>query len=113
MSKFIIDANLPFQFSFWKGSEFTHVAKISNANTDNEIWEIAKTSNLTIVTKDSDFAFRVMSTNPPPKVIHFRINNMRIREFFEFIKIHWVEILKVSENHKLTNVYIDRIEGIN
>lgn len=113
MVKFIIDANLPFYFSLWKNEDFIHINSINTTSSDNEIWNYAQMNNLTILTKDSDFAFRVMASIPPPKVIHFKIHNMRIKNLFEFINKHWIEILSISENHKLTNVYINRIEGIN
>lgn len=113
MVRFIIDANLPYYFSLWKGEDFIHINSINKTFSDNEIWDYAQKNNLTILTKDSDFAFRVMASIPPPKVIHFKIHNMRIKKLFEFINKHWIEILTISENHKLTNVYLNRIEGIN
>ncbi len=36
--KFIIDANLPYLFSLWKGEDFIHVFDINDEMSDDEIW---------------------------------------------------------------------------
>ena len=50
--------------------------------------------------------------NPPPKVIHFKIGNLKFNDFNNFIQEKWNKIIAISSLHKLTNVFIDRIEGI-
>ncbi len=37
---------------------------------------------------------------------------MKMRSLHEFLYRNWKDDEKISESHKLTNVYIDRIEGI-
>jgi predicted nuclease of predicted toxin-antitoxin system len=56
MIKYIIDANLPYYFSLWKGEEYQHVIDINPDMKDSEIWKYARENNLTIVTKDADFS---------------------------------------------------------
>ncbi len=55
MSRYIIDANLPYYFSLWRGDEYQHVIDLDPSMKDSEIWRFAKENNLTIVTKDADF----------------------------------------------------------
>lgn len=112
MPRFLIDENLPYKFFLWDDEDFVHQHKLEAIKSDADIWEYAKSNDLTIVTKDADFSDRIIISEPPPKVIHIRIGNMRIKELFQFFDKNWEEIQNHSKNYKLTNVYRDRIEGI-
>ena len=112
MPKFIIDANLPFYFSLWNCTEFMHVKEIDDEWSDSEIWKYAIINNLTIITKDTDFSERIFFAKPPPKVIHIRYGNMKAKLFYKLITQALDEIIELNSNHKLVNVFIDRIEGI-
>ncbi|MFC2100842.1 DUF5615 family PIN-like protein [Bacteroidota bacterium] len=111
MAKFIVDANLPYYFSLWNSEFFVHVFDINEIMTDNEILEYAIENNLTIITKDTDFTSKILFQDKP-KVIHLKTGNMKIQMLHSFLNKNWREIEQVSDSHKLTNVYIDRIEGI-
>lgn len=80
--------------------------------TDSEIWEYAKIHKLTIITKDADFSHRIIVSQPPPKIIHIRIGNMKLKDFQSFITKVWSTVEETSDNHKLVNVFIDRIEAV-
>jgi predicted nuclease of predicted toxin-antitoxin system len=67
---------------------------------------------LTIITKDVDFSNKMMLNFPPPKVIHIRFGNLKMKQFFMIINRLWNDILEMNKEHKLVNVFIDRIEGI-
>lgn len=110
--KYLVDVNLPYRFSHWNTSEFIHQRNIDPRLADKNIWKYAKENDLTIVTKDADFAHRIINQTPPPRVIHFRTGNMRMNDFHDFITLHWNEIIELSLSHKLVNVYNNRIEGI-
>lgn len=112
MSKYLIDVNLPYRFALWTGEGFLLRIEINESATDDEIWRFARLSNLTIVTKDSDFSHRIMLSDPPPKVIHIRVGNMKIKEFFRTMSSIWSHVVLLSDNHKLVNVFNDRIEAI-
>jgi predicted nuclease of predicted toxin-antitoxin system len=112
MALFLIDENLPYYFSIWKGERFVHVFDLKHLKTDQEIWEYAETNNLIIVTKDSDFSNRIIYKTSPPKVIHLRVGNMKIQKFHEILTRLWPDIENEIINHKLVNVYADRIESI-
>ena len=111
-ARFLIDANLPYRFSVWRGTGFEHVFDHDDTWSDKEIWEYARTHNLTIVTKDADFSDWIMLSNPPPKVIHFRVGNMKIREFHGFVQGVWPTIKKMTSSYKLVIVHGDRLECI-
>ena len=81
MASFLIDANLPYYFELWRGDDFLHVFDLNDEWSDSEIWNYAKEHCLTIVTKDADFSDRIILNEPPPRVIHARIGNIRIRDF--------------------------------
>lgn len=110
--RFLIDANLPSGISGWKADDCEYVNAIDPAWTDSQIWDHAFAGDLTIVSKDADFSHRMIALEPPPRVIHLRIGNMKLRDFEDFIDRHWSMIKAVSEEHKLVNVFSDRIEGI-
>lgn len=113
MKKFLIDVNLPYYFSLWRGEEFIHQKDINDEWTDKQIWEYARENNLTIITKDSDFSHRIINSDPPPKIIHIKFGNLKMNEFFETLNKCWEEVLQLNESCKLINIYIDTIEGIN
>jgi predicted nuclease of predicted toxin-antitoxin system len=112
MSKFLIDENLPAKVSVWKGDDFEFVTSAFQSENDSAIWDHAKANGLTIVTKDSDFSMRIMSSSPPPKVIHIKIGNLRLRELCSFLESNWKMIESTSSHSKLVNVFRDRIEAV-
>lgn len=112
MPKYLIDVNLPYRFSLWRDEDYIHQTDINDEWTDEQIWDYAAQNNLTIITKDLDFSNRIIFHEPPPKVIHIRFGNMKMREFFTIMTAIWNDVLELSENHKLVNVFRDRIEAI-
>lgn len=112
MARFVVDVNLPYFFSVWKGPDFVHVRDLGDAWPDSRVWSYAKQEGLTIVTKDADFSDRVLLATPPPRVIHIRIGNMKMREFHRVIAGRWEAICALSRQCKLVRVFEDRIEGI-
>ena len=112
MPKYIIDANLPYYFSLWRDEAHVHVIDLNPHMKDSEIWQYAKENNLTIITKDADFSDRVLLSNPPPKVIHIKLGNMKMKAFHDAVSHIWNEVLSMSEEYKLIRVYSDRIEGV-
>lgn len=113
LKKYLIDVNLPYYFSLWKGEEFIHLKDINETQTDSQVWDYSKTNNLTIITKDSDFSNRILLSEPPPKVIHIKFGNLKMKRFFDVLSLAWEPIKNTSEKYKLVNVFADRVEGIN
>jgi predicted nuclease of predicted toxin-antitoxin system len=113
MPEFIVDANLPYYFQLWNSERFVYVEDLNDEWTDEQIWEYAKNNNLIIITKDSDFSNRIIFHEPPPKVIHIKTGNLRMKELFILFEKNWNEIEKTINKFKLVNVYKNKIEGIN
>jgi len=112
MIRYLIDANLPRRVSIWQSTDFQFVADINDEWTDSEIWSFAKADSLVIVTKDADFSHRIIASQPPPKVVHIRVGNLRLRDFVSFIEANWRAIDLAAKRGKLINVYRDRIEVV-
>lgn len=110
MPKFLIDVNLPYRFQFWNSADFIHQRDLDDEWTDTQIWDYAKRNNLTIISKDFDFYERILLRQPPPRVIHLRIGNMKFRAFREFIGSNWSQIEELIVHHKLIIVFSDRFE---
>ena len=85
MIEYLVDVNLPYRIKFWKNKRFQHVREINEEWSDSQIWYYAKANNLTIISQDVDFSNRIIASKPPPKVIHFKVGNMKLAEFRQFI----------------------------
>ena len=113
MVKYLIDVNLPYFFKLWRSEEFIHQNDIDPKATDQKIWSYAKENGLVIITKDSDFSNRILISDPPPKIIHIKFGNLKMKDFHNLMTNIWDEILSMSKTNKLVNVYKNKLEGIN
>lgn len=112
MARYLIDINLPYYFSLWNTDEYVHQRDLNPRAADTDIWNYAKSHNLTVITKDRDYSDRILLLDPPPHVIHLRVGNMKLRDFHLFMSVHWSEIIEMSKTHKLVYVFKNRIEGV-
>ena len=112
MPEFIIDANLPSKISIWENNNFVDVLSINPLWDDNEIWDYAKANGLTIITKDKDFAVKQILYGSPPKVIHIKFGNLRLKGFIALIEKLWPAIENLITGSSIINIYKDRIESI-
>ena len=112
MAKFLIDANLPYHFQIWNNEDFIHVKDLDDTWNDDTIWKYAAENKLTILTKDADFSLKVLYKGAPPKVVHFKIGNLRIMDFHHLVARIWNEVETLLTENYLINVYNDRIESI-
>lgn len=112
MAKFLVDSNIPQTLNAWQNENFLYAIKLNIERDDSVIWDYAKQHALTIITKDTDFVNRIIVSIPPPKVIHFRLGNMRYSDFRIFVRDNWERISLYSLNFKLVLVYPNSIEGI-
>lgn len=110
--RFLNDANPPYRWDVWQGSDFLHVYDLGDSLSDRAIWQYAEQHDLVILTKDSDFSDWILFSQPPPRVVHFRIGNMRLGKFKEFVDKHWGEIAARIADHRLVIVFSDRIESM-
>ncbi|HHN47432.1 MAG TPA: hypothetical protein ENN08_00595 [Bacteroidales bacterium] len=111
-AKYLIDANLPYFFSLWNSPDFIHVRDIDDSWDDDKIWNYAKEQGLTIITKDADFSLKVLLRGAPPKVVHIRFGNLKMRDFHDKISGLWGKIEAGIMQSNLINVYFDRVEMI-
>ena len=112
MPHYLVDANLPYYFSLWNNEKYLHQHDIDSSHKDSQLWAYAKEHRLTIVTKDSDFSDRILTLQPPPRIIRLAIGNVRMRRFHQLVQPVWEEICRLSETHKLVVLYEDRIEAV-
>lgn len=112
MAKYLIDANLPYYFGLWNNPNFIHVKDLNDCWSDEVIWQYAFDNNLIIITKDADFSTKVLFKGAPPKVIHLKFGNLRIKEFHNLISKNWNDLETLILENSLINVYLDRIESI-
>ena len=110
--RFLIDANLPYRFSLWQGSDFVHVFDLGDDWPDEKVWNYARSNDQVIVTKDSDFSHWIMLSAPPPRVVRFTVGNIRLRDFHVLANELWPRICQLVTDHKLVLVHRDRIEAI-
>lgn len=108
MPKYLIDVNLPYHCSLWNNPDFVHQRDLNDEWLDSEIWNYAVGNHLTIVTRDADFSIRISTTPPPPRVIHFRLGNIKASQLFEVLYKNWHNIAELSKNHKLASNSIPR-----
>ncbi|MCI0748053.1 MAG: DUF5615 family PIN-like protein [Verrucomicrobia subdivision 3 bacterium] len=112
MKGFLLDENLPKRVQFTPSLPVLFVSQVGSSPTDTQVWEFARQRELVIVSKDADFAERLITHQPPPWVIHLRFGNLRKKDFHALLARVWPQIEAVLKSHKLVNVYADRIEGI-
>ncbi len=112
MKGFLFDENLPSRLQFSPKLPVVPFSRAGKTPTDSQLWEFARTHDLVIVTKDADFSQRIITTSPPPRVVHLRCGNLRFAEFHALLARVWPQIETLLKSHKLVNVYRDRLEGI-
>ena len=91
MAEYLIDENLPRDLTIWSSEKFVHVIDIPGGITDSHIWKYPINHNLIILTKDTDFYHRYVSGINSPKVVWFKIGNMKKPEIEGFISLVWSE----------------------
>ncbi len=112
MPSYLIDANLPYYFSLWNNENYIHQNDLNDEAKDSQIWEYAKNNNLTIITRDSDFSTKILTTLPPPKIIHIRLGNIKTKYFRTILFPLWDKVLELNKTNKLITLYLDRIETV-
>ena len=112
MRGFLFDENLPQVPSLRSNWPITHATDLGMRPTDSELWLHARDNDLAIVTKDADFSQRIVLSEPPPRVVHVRIGNMRRRDFDARLQSVWPRIESLVPVNKLVAAYIDRIEAV-
>ncbi|HEV2381841.1 MAG TPA: DUF5615 family PIN-like protein [Terriglobia bacterium] len=112
MNGLLFDQNLPRVPSLETTLPIIQASELGPRPTDSELWAYARRHDLAIVTKDADFSQRIILADPPPRVVHLRVGNMRRIEFVAWLEHVWPRIESAVRWNKLVNVYRDRIEVV-
>lgn len=112
MHTFILDENLPSTVPLWSNKKFKHILEISDKFSDTDIWQYAVSNQLIIVTKDTDFYNRYLSSANSPKVIWFRTGNIKKKAFYQFIDRIWTEVEIMIQSSSFVIITEDKMEGL-
>ncbi len=112
MNGFLFDENVPMPLRFVPSLPVIHATALGPSPSDQELWTYATQSALAIVSKDTDFAERVMHAAPPPWVVHLRFGNLRRAAFETLLATAWPRVESLLPVHKLIRVFADRIESV-
>ena len=107
--KFLVDANLPIGLAVWlrqQGHEATHVSDSLGCDSDDRtILEFAQAANLIVVTKDEDFATRLLLRDDSPQVVWLRLGNATNAVLKAWLKTRWVMVIQeLSRSERLVEV---------
>lgn len=109
---FLVDVNLPKKFSFFSSANFQHVVDVNPRLTDEEIWNYALDKNKVIITKDTDFYDRSISSERKPKVVFLQLGNLTLEELHHFFHLNWQVIIDHLDKGDLIIVNQNRIKVI-
>jgi predicted nuclease of predicted toxin-antitoxin system len=96
MMGFLIDANLPRWFKPWSGPGYEFADDFGQQWSDTQLWDYATAHGIVIVSKDADFAARVLRTTTGPHVIHLRVGNLTMAGYHLFVAPIWYEVCRSS-----------------
>ncbi|AMR25619.1 hypothetical protein A0257_17075 [Hymenobacter psoromatis] len=99
MVRFLVDINLPYRFAYWRGEEFLHQRDLNERWPNVSIRKYAADHNLTIITKDKDFAQLIRQQEPPPRVLWLRSGSCSLRQLHHFLAPHWEQALSLLFKH--------------
>jgi predicted nuclease of predicted toxin-antitoxin system len=89
MKGFLFDENLPARLRFSPSLAVIPLAKVGRNPSDSRIWDFARKHDLVIVSKDADFSDRIITSLPPPWVVHLRFGNLRKNDFHALLARVW------------------------
>ena len=114
--KFIIDAHLPRSVgdSFkLLGYEVIHTKDLpkGNATKDKDIIIIASVDGV-VISKDEDFYQSFLLYGRPPKLVHVKVGNMKLKEVSSLFRRIAPKIVDLLGQHDLIEVHKDKIIAI-
>lgn len=112
---YLLDENLSprLKGGFEPSARVVHARDLGENPGDSVLWAYAAEHALVLVTKDADFTDRVLSQgSPPPWVVRLHCGNLRARAMRLFLEEHWPQVEALLPEHRLIQVYLDRIEAL-
>jgi predicted nuclease of predicted toxin-antitoxin system len=111
MSKYLIDANLPYRLQVFNSIDFVFSRDFGIEKDDLIIWNYAKEHKLTIITRDFDFCQLLLSHGFPPRIIWIRLHGIKTKQLGQILLKHWPEIATLSSEHGLVEVLETKLVG--
>ncbi|MEP6948339.1 MAG: DUF5615 family PIN-like protein [Ginsengibacter sp.] len=111
MVNYLIDENLPLFLPAWDGERFMHVSHLPFIDLDSDIWEYALANELVIITKDSDFYYRYLSSKQYPKVIWIRTGNLKKKLLNLLIETIWEDVEEMLLSSSFIIINDEQIQG--
>ena len=112
MKGYLFDGNVPSRLRITPKLPTIPLSKVGRNPSDSRIWNFARLHDLVIVNKDADFSDRIITSSPPPRVVHLRFGNFRGNEYHALLARRWPQIESLLKTNKLVNVYLDRLEAV-
>ena len=109
---YLVDINLPKDFPFFEYENFVFVRDISNSLPDGKIWDLALEKNYTILSRDKDFYYRALQANKSPKIVLFRLGNVKIHQLTLYFQDHWQQIETLLKKNRLIVLWPQEIQVV-
>ena len=109
---FLVDVNLPGFLWRLKTDEFIFVSDINKELSDTRIWDLALNNNYIILTRDMDFYYKAKQSIDFPKIIIFRLGNMKLNGLHLYFDQYWNSITGLIEHNKLIFAWKNELEII-
>lgn len=113
--KFLIDVNLPPRLCSWLASHGHEPEHLFERNllraTDTEIWDLARSENLVIFSKDVDFYDRALLLGSPPQVVHVAVGNCSNDRLLGILEGNWRDAESaLTAGSRLISITREKIE---
>lgn len=112
MNRYLLDENLPATLATLVGGDCRHAGQIGLQPTDDVLWRVASEQGRTILTKDTDFFQKILLEGSPPKIVWFRIGNLRRIEMELMVVRIWPAVENLLNTCDLVEVHTNKLEGI-
>lgn len=110
--RFLVDVNLPKNFSYFNSPDFLFVSDINISATDTFIWDYALANSLIIITKDTDFYLKFLLEKKAPKIIQIKLGNCSLKELHRYFERHWLSCIEYISSSNFVILGETKIEVI-
>jgi predicted nuclease of predicted toxin-antitoxin system len=108
--KFLVDANLPRNLTWFNSSSFSFAHDWGDGFPDREIWNYALENDMIILTRDSDYFYWMIQAKIAPKVVYFKLQQQGRKELEEYLSFHWEQICSLIKIHRMVIATIDSLD---
>ena len=113
--KFFVDANLPPRLCPWLASRGHEAEHLFDRNLlrarDSAIWDVARSENRVIFSKDVDFYDRALLFGSPPQVVRVAVGNCSNDRLLEILNANWKDVeAALTAGSRLISITQEKIE---